>query len=349
MAVVDNPAHEAAQDVPTPSAELKRTLGPPPHESPATTEAQHSKRRPLSKKIEQEKKKRKVAQRRLLQARVNLVAKLGKKRAKKKKLTSPAQHSSQVDRRQAKVQERQTFRLFFAMKSRRLSPSHEETVVIRSRSAGEWDLWCYDQGSLFCKRREALIKSAQKYFDYVLTEYSRFSNIYQWEHLDGPGEQDCFDQDNIDSCTEMVRHQLIDQGRLRRAQRLEFQKHDLDARDFLCLLNNLIINCKNEISSCIHKAVLNTVKIRRKLKERHWKHKARKSRRYVDSSQNPGLADGRPSPLRVVTNIEDLKEEAPTDTKVTEKVSGDIWGSGEEGAQREFKPTWAEDDASLEW
>ncbi|KAI0835814.1 hypothetical protein F5Y06DRAFT_119393 [Hypoxylon sp. FL0890] len=394
MAVDDNLGREATQEVLALQVQLNLILELPPHNrlaaigvrshktkepawqvlaantdvfeqnTPEPASVKRRTRQSLAEKIEQEKAKREKARAKLLKARVELVTMLGENRVKQKKLTSPAPYSCQIDEGRAAVQEIQQFRRFFAMKSRQLSPSYEEAVSIRSRPVGEWDLWCYsDKGFLFCKRREAMIKNWQRYFDYITTEYAHFRDTSLWSYLDEAGEHDKkdtedaedandhvgrFGQDDINSCTEMVQQQLIDQGRFREAERLEVQKHDLDVRDYICLLNTLVVDRTNEMINCIQKAVSNTVKIRQELRERHWKHQSRKRRRGIDSDQYRGLADGRPSPLRTVTNIEDVEDE-PTGTKISEKPWDGTWGDEEEEPPAEFKVTWAEDDAGLEW
>ncbi|KAI0139571.1 hypothetical protein F4776DRAFT_662524 [Hypoxylon sp. NC0597] len=433
---VDDSDCKVNQQVLALQVELDRVLGLPPHKRLAALRAKYQatkqpiwqvlvanfdvlehitpapfsiNRRPppsFSERVAQEKAKQKKAQTTLLEARAKLIAMLGEKKAKKKKLTSPARSSSPGSGGCTEVLEKQKFRRYFAVRSRQLSPSYKEAVLIRSRRPGGWRLWCRDNNGFFCKRRETMINGWQHYFTYVVIQYADFCGPSLWEHVDkaeetdeeggedsdeehdeDPGEEDvegldeddtdgsgdeCCDddsddnsdgdsdddsdddseigQDDIDNCTEMVRQQLIHQGKFREAERLNIQKHDLDVEDYICLLSTVVTDSATQMSTCIQNAVTNTDHINRELKERRWKYNYLRRRIGTDYSPYPGLADGRPSPLRAVTNAEDLKDNPCSESKASKKPQEGLWGDEEEEeARREFVATWDEDDAISKW
>ncbi|KAI1407387.1 hypothetical protein F5Y13DRAFT_174980 [Hypoxylon sp. FL1857] len=209
-----------------------------------------------------------------------------------------------------------------------------------------------------------MINSWKKLSDCIVAGYAHFWSTYHGEctteaedpdreNAKGTDEKTKFsNQGYIDSCTNMVRQQLIDLGRFQDAERLEFQKHDLDVRDYLCLLSTVVADRTTEMNTCIHNAVSNTDQIRRKLKKRRSKHHYWKRHREIDFGGcgygYRGLAGGRSSPLRFVTNIEDLEDE-PTGMEVNKEPCEGLWGGEEENAQMEFQVVWSKDDAESEW
>ncbi|OTA74929.1 hypothetical protein M434DRAFT_18691 [Hypoxylon sp. CO27-5] len=428
---VDDSDHKINRRVLALQLELDRVLGLPPHKRLAAFRAKYKKtkqpiwqvlaanfdvleyvtpapfsinRRPprsFSERVAQEKAKRKEAQATLLEARAKLITMLGENMVKKK-LTSPAGPSSLDNGGCTEVLERQKFRRYFAVRSRQLSPSHKEASFIRSRRPGGWRLWCSDNNGFFCKRREAMIKSWEHYFNYTVIQYAYFCPSL-WEYVDeaeerneedeedsdgendeDPDEEgyaedteeedtdgledeyshdddsdDDYDSDSeddseiglveIDNCTKMVQQQLIHQGKFQEAERLKIQKHDLDIEDYICLLSTVVTDTATQMSTFIQKAMTSTDHIKRELQERHWKYNDLRRHRGTDCGPYRGLAYGRPSPLRDVTNAEDLKDDS-SETKAGKKTPEKLWrDEDEEEARREFVATWDEDDAGLEW
>ncbi|KAI1097778.1 hypothetical protein F4804DRAFT_326548, partial [Jackrogersella minutella] len=263
---------------------------------------------------------------------MRLIDRLGKTTQQREHLTltmTPKSRSSgplNLTERAEDAQSREVLRWSLFRPIRQLAPSEVEAVEIRSEPPSRWNLWCYTDDKGFCKQREANVNSVKDILEDVNSSLNKLESL-------GPK----YFNDSIAT----IEKYLAPQNRLREVKRLRAEREVLYAEDFAIRLTLVASGYREEMGKCIALCRVNTTEIKRQVRRKFAKHRIwNESRTFRLDRGAYTMAGGESSPLRQITNSEDL-EDSPSDMAVDE-ADALCWGGGS-------LADWGKDDSWWEW
>ncbi|KAI1086820.1 hypothetical protein F5B19DRAFT_110258 [Rostrohypoxylon terebratum] len=292
------------------AAELMLETKPISKHSPETTNdsSKQSCFVQLREKLTVEIVRRRAAEKKLKAARTNLYNEMGEERAERKKLKAEIPSSVRDASKPRLVWNETDFEEWIHREidpePRLLFPSSTNMTLEKAKSAP--------------KERRSSGGGDSNYLKYRVLDNRTIKFRCQMHKAAIPGstiskkssQDDLSKKRSKVNGYRIVKRHLAGKGREDQVESLERQKETMERRDFSTRLSVVAKECLTELNGFNRHMLENSWALKRRLKKR-----ARDSKRWRETrtddkpGQFPGLAAGRPSPLRTSTSLDDLKDE----------------------------------------
>ncbi|OTB02629.1 hypothetical protein M426DRAFT_13414 [Hypoxylon sp. CI-4A] len=261
----------------------------------------------------------------LIQARVKLINKLGVATARHKKLTSVLSSPGNSIFNSSYSYRTTT------LPPHRFTPSWKGTVQICARPLEEWKLVDAKDNTLYI-RQYMIVRLAIEFLEntYVPPSVFKLGDSIPdtvWQAIGR--DLSCLPLKEVREryFEYIVKNHLDTKGRAKEAEALSTQKHTLEHGNYKQRLRTLLRDCKKESEKAAEAAVSNIAQQKErnhKLYKAHRRFNAERAEPVAPDPNSPakgptkykGIANGASSPLRSVTNSEDLEDppkEPPTE------------------------------------